>query len=87
MGLYVFYMNATPSAGEGKEGKLPAEEHVVVNVAKLDAAAAAAEKSSEVHPVTEMASTVRKSCAAEAPTAEQAQEAAVVDMPRSVEVV
>lgn len=89
MGLYVFYMNATPAAGEGKEGKegkLPAEEHVVVNVAKLDVAAAA-EKSYEVHPVTEVASAVPKSCAAEAAAAGQAQEVAVVDMPRAVEVV
>ncbi|KAF0889819.1 hypothetical protein E2562_032873 [Oryza meyeriana var. granulata] len=82
MGLYVFYMNATPPAGEGKEGKLPVEEHVVVNVGKLTATP---EKSSEVHPVTEMATAVPRTCAAEA-AAEP--EVVVVDMPppRAVEV-
>ncbi|XP_040385790.1 bidirectional sugar transporter SWEET13-like [Oryza brachyantha] len=53
MGLYVFYMNATPVAGEGKEGKLAAEEpQVVVNVGKLTATP---DRSSGVHPLTEMA--------------------------------
>ena len=50
MGLYMFYMNKTPSVPEGKVAvKLPAgaEEHVV-----------------NLHPVTEMA--VPKSCKAEA---------------------
>jgi solute carrier family 50 protein (sugar transporter) len=56
MGLYVFYMNATPVAGEGKEGKgkLAAAEElpVVVNVGKL--AAATPDRSTgavHVHPV------------------------------------
>ncbi|KAL6851950.1 hypothetical protein ACP4OV_020135 [Aristida adscensionis] len=65
MGLYMFYMNKTPVAlpGKAEAGKLPttaAEEHVVVSIAKLSPALP--EKSSEVHPVTEMA--VPRGCAA-----------------------
>lgn len=71
MGLYMYYMNATPVVSDGKdgklEGKLPAEEHVVVNIAKLSGTP---EKnySNEVHPVTtEMAARAApRSCAAEA---------------------
>ncbi|XP_062203103.1 bidirectional sugar transporter SWEET13-like [Phragmites australis] len=69
MGLYVFYMNKTPVVAEGKEaGKLPAaaEEYVAVNIAKLSPALP--EKSSEVHPVTEMA-TIPRTCAIEAAAA------------------
>jgi solute carrier family 50 (sugar transporter) len=55
MALYMFYMNKTPVAAEGKQAgaKLPAgtEDHVV-NIAKLSPALP--EKSREVHPVTEM---------------------------------
>ncbi|MEI4861271.1 hypothetical protein Q8G41_27160, partial [Klebsiella pneumoniae] len=65
----MFYMNATPVVDDGKEGKkegkLPAEEHVVVNIAKLSTIP---EKnySNEVHPVMEMAAkAVPRSCAAE----------------------
>ncbi|OEL15065.1 Bidirectional sugar transporter SWEET13, partial [Dichanthelium oligosanthes] len=64
MVLYVFYMNKTPVVAEGKEaGKVPApaEEHVLVNIAKLSPALP--ERSSEVHPVREMG--VPRSCAAE----------------------
>lgn len=85
MGLYVFYMNATPVAGEGKEGKgkLAAAEElpVVVNVSKL--AAATPDRSSvavHVHPVP-------RSCAAEAAAA--AEPEVLVDIPpppRAVEV-
>lgn len=86
MGLYVFYMNATPVAGEGKEGKgkLAAAEElpVVVNVGKL--AAATPDRSTgavHVHPVP-------RSCAAEAAVAEPE---VLVDIPpppppRAVEV-
>ncbi|TVU50341.1 hypothetical protein EJB05_01710 [Eragrostis curvula] len=64
MGLYMFYMNKTPVGAEGKEaGKLPAatDEHIIVNMAKLSPALP--EKSSEVHPVAEMA---RTNCATQA---------------------
>jgi solute carrier family 50 protein (sugar transporter) len=70
MGLYMYYMNATPLVGDGKEGKLqegtqPAEEHVVVNIANLGSTP---EKNygNEVHPVMEMAARAApRSCAAE----------------------
>lgn len=67
--LYVLYMNKTPVViAEGKEaGKLPsaADEHVLVNIAKLSPALP--ERSSGVHPVTQMAAAVpARSCAAEA---------------------
>ncbi|GJN35012.1 hypothetical protein PR202_gb23736 [Eleusine coracana subsp. coracana] len=62
MVLYMFYMNKTPIV-QGKEAdtKLPVgtEEHVV-NIPKLSPALP--EKSSEVHPVTEMGNP-RTSCA------------------------
>ncbi|TVU50344.1 hypothetical protein EJB05_01713 [Eragrostis curvula] len=67
MGLYMFYMNKTPVGTEGKEaGKLPttADEHIIVNIAKLSPALP--EKSSEVHPVAEMA---RTNCGAQAAAA------------------
>uniref|UniRef100_A0ACD6AFT4 Uncharacterized protein n=1 Tax=Avena sativa TaxID=4498 RepID=A0ACD6AFT4_AVESA len=58
MGLYMFYMNSTPIVGDGKEGKqegrLPAEEHVVVNIPKLGATPER-NYGNEVHQVTEMA--------------------------------
>jgi len=66
--LYVVYMNKTPVVAEGKDaaGKLPttaaADEHVLVNIAKLSPALP--EKSSEVHPVFEMGAPRR--CATEA---------------------
>ena len=68
--LYVVYMNKTPVVAEGKDaagGKLPtaaaaADEHVLVNIAKLSPAIP--EKSSEVHPVFEMGAPRR--CATEA---------------------
>jgi len=69
--LYVVYMNKTPVVAEGKDaaGKLPttaaADEHVLVNIAKLSPALP--EKSSEVHPVFEMGAPRR--CATEAPKA------------------
>ncbi|KAL6622491.1 hypothetical protein ACP70R_032370 [Stipagrostis hirtigluma subsp. patula] len=65
MGVYMFYMNKTPVATEGKEaGKPPAEEeeHVAVNIEKLSPAVL--EKSSEMQPVTEMA-TAARTCAVE----------------------
>nr|AYV91996.1 SWEET13c [Saccharum spontaneum] len=69
MVLYVLYMNKTPVAvAEGKDasGKLPsaADEHVLVNIAKLSPALP--ERSSGVHPVTQMAAVPNRSCAAEA---------------------
>jgi solute carrier family 50 protein (sugar transporter) len=90
MGLYMFYMNATPVASDGKdgkqEGKLPAEEHVVVNIAKLGMTP---EKNygNEVHPVTEMAKrAVPRSCAAEMAAAPEKEAVLTVDVPRPVEV-
>jgi solute carrier family 50 protein (sugar transporter) len=70
MALYMFYMNATPIVGDGKEGKqdgkLPAEEHVVVNIAKLSTIPEKNYGNNEVHPVMEMAAkAVPRSCAAE----------------------
>ncbi|KQJ86763.1 bidirectional sugar transporter SWEET13 [Brachypodium distachyon] len=66
MALYMFYMNKTPIVrGDGKEGKLPAaEEHVVVNMAKLGGGATPDNKNcgSEVYPVEVKA--LPKSCAA-----------------------
>ncbi|PUZ67085.1 hypothetical protein GQ55_3G403800 [Panicum hallii var. hallii] len=67
MVLYVVYMNKTPVVAEGKDagGKLAtaaADEHVLVNIAKLSPALP--EKSSEVHPVFEMGAPRR--CATEA---------------------
>ena len=58
MVLYVLYMNKTPVAvAEGKDagGKLPsaADEHVVVNIAKLSPVLP--ERSSGVHRATQMA--------------------------------
>lgn len=69
MVLYVLYMNKTPVAAtaEGKDaGKLSsaADEHVLVNIAKLSPALP--ERSSGVHPVTQMAGVPVRSCAAEA---------------------
>nr|AYV91994.1 SWEET13a [Saccharum spontaneum] len=71
MVLYVLYMNKTPVAvAEGKDagGKLPsaADEHVVVNIAKLSPALP--ERSSGVHQATQMAvaAVPARSCAAEA---------------------
>jgi solute carrier family 50 (sugar transporter) len=68
MALYMFYMNKTPVGAHGKDaGKLPtaADEHIIVNIAKLSPALP--EKSSEVHPVAEMA---RINCATEVAMAE-----------------
>jgi solute carrier family 50 protein (sugar transporter) len=68
MVLYVFYMNKTPVVAGGKDadGKLPttaaADEHVLVNIAKLSPALP--ERSSGVHPVREMGLPTR-TCAAE----------------------
>jgi solute carrier family 50 (sugar transporter) len=68
MVLYVFYMNKTPvAAAVGKDaGKLPsaADEHVLVNIAKLNPALP--ERTSGMHPVTQMAAVPARSCAAEA---------------------
>ncbi|CAD6267862.1 unnamed protein product [Miscanthus lutarioriparius] len=71
MVLYVLYMNKTPVAvAEGKNagGKLPsaADEHVVVNIAKLSPVLP--ERSSGVHRATQMAvaAVPTRSCAAEA---------------------
>lgn len=70
MVLYVLYMNKTPVAvAEGKDagGKLPAaaDDHVLVNIAKLSPALP--ERSSGVHPVVaQMAAISNRSCAAEA---------------------
>ncbi|CAN6338285.1 unnamed protein product [Urochloa humidicola] len=64
--LYVFYMNKTPVVASGKDtGKLAtasADDHVLVNIAKLSPALP--ERSSGVHPVREMGLPAR-SCAAE----------------------
>ncbi|CAD6267861.1 unnamed protein product [Miscanthus lutarioriparius] len=71
MVLYVLYMNKTPVAvAEGKDagGKLPsaADDHVLVNIAKLSPALP--ERSSGVHRATQMvvAAVPARSCAAEA---------------------
>uniref|UniRef100_K3Z8D0 Bidirectional sugar transporter SWEET n=1 Tax=Setaria italica TaxID=4555 RepID=K3Z8D0_SETIT len=72
MVLYVFYMNKTPVVADGKEaGKLPtaADEHVLVNIAKLSPALP--ERSSGVHPVREMGLPTR-TCAAEVAAATRA---------------
>ncbi|KAL5206078.1 hypothetical protein ABZP36_034287 [Zizania latifolia] len=90
MGLYVFYMNAKPVAGEGKEAKLPAAEDqavVVVDVSKLATTPEKNSSYSEVHPVTEMATAsaaVARNCAVEAAVAPETEVA--VDMPRALEV-
>ncbi|XP_047047049.1 bidirectional sugar transporter SWEET13-like [Lolium rigidum] len=91
MGLYMFYMNATPVVAEGKEGKqegkLPAEEHVVVNIAKLSATPER-NYGNEVHPVMEMAARAApRSCAAEAVAAPEKDAALAVDVARPVQVV
>ncbi|KAL6622846.1 hypothetical protein ACP70R_018838 [Stipagrostis hirtigluma subsp. patula] len=82
MGLYVFYMNKTPVIAEGKEAsKLPAadEENVIMTIPKLSPALP--EKSSEVHPVYEMAAP--RTCAAEAAAAAAvAENRAVFDVVR-----
>ena len=69
--LYVLYMNKTPVAvAEGKDagGKLPsaADEHVLVNIAKLSPTLP--ERRSGVHRATQMAvaAVPARSCAAEA---------------------
>ncbi|KAG2629234.1 hypothetical protein PVAP13_3KG402900 [Panicum virgatum] len=82
--LYVVYMNKTPVVAEGMDaagGKLPtaaaaADEHVLVNIAKLSPAIP--EKSSEVHPVFEMGAPRR--CATEAAKAAAAANRDVVDV-------
>jgi solute carrier family 50 protein (sugar transporter) len=91
MGLYMFYMNATPVVAEGKEGKqegkLPAEEHVVVNIAKLSATPER-NYGNEVHPVMQMAARAApRSCAAEAVAAPEKEAALAVDVARPVQVV
>ncbi|KAG8048638.1 hypothetical protein GUJ93_ZPchr0009g216 [Zizania palustris] len=91
MGLYMFYMNAKPVAGEGKEAKLrPAAEDqaLVVDVSKLATMQEKSSSYSEVHPVTEMATAyaaVPRNCAVEAAAAAPETEVAV-DMPRNLEV-
>ena len=70
MVLYVLYMNKTPVAvAEGKDagGKLPsaADEHVLVNIAKLSPALP--ERSSGLHRATQMAAVPNRSCAAAPP--------------------
>uniref|UniRef100_A0A0D9XZ87 Bidirectional sugar transporter SWEET n=1 Tax=Leersia perrieri TaxID=77586 RepID=A0A0D9XZ87_9ORYZ len=90
MGLYVFYMNATPVIAGEKAAKLAAEEenHVVVNVAKLSATPERISCSDQVHPVTEMAATVVVAGAAVPTTcaAAAAQEPEVVVEPAAVRV-
>ncbi|XP_047050374.1 bidirectional sugar transporter SWEET13-like [Lolium rigidum] len=90
MGLYMFYMNATPVVAEGKEGKqegkLPAEEHVVVNIAKLSATPER-NYGNEVHPVMQMAARAAPgSCAADVAAPEKGA-ALAVDVARPVQVV
>ncbi|PWZ46129.1 Bidirectional sugar transporter SWEET13 [Zea mays] len=70
MVLYVFYMNKTPvAAAVGKDaGKLPsaADDHVLVNIAKLNPALPERTSGTMMHPVTQMAAVPARSCAAEA---------------------
>ncbi|KAL6851949.1 hypothetical protein ACP4OV_020134 [Aristida adscensionis] len=68
MALYMFYMNKTPVAMEGKDAsKLPAtdDEHVIVNITDLNPTVP--KKAPEAHHATEMAtSAVPRTCTAEA---------------------
>jgi solute carrier family 50 protein (sugar transporter) len=91
MGLYMFYMNATPVVGDGKEGKqsgkLPAEEYVVVNMPKLGATPKK-NYSNEVRPVTEMAArAIPGSCGFEVAAAPEKDAVLTVNAARPVEVV
>lgn len=83
MGLYVFYMNATPVAGEGKEGKgkLAAAEElpVILNVGKLAGTPDRSSGAVHVHSVP-------RSCAAEAAAAEPEVLVDIPPPPRAVEV-
>jgi solute carrier family 50 protein (sugar transporter) len=78
MVLYVLYMNKTPVAVAG--GKLPsaADEHVLVNIAKLSPALP--ERSSGLHRATQMAVVPARSCAAEAAAPAMLHNRDVVDV-------
>ena len=85
MVLYVLYMNKTPVAvAEGKDagGKLPsaADDHVLVNIAKLSPALP--ERRSGVHRATQMAvaAVPARSCAAEAAASAMLPNRYVVDV-------
>uniref|UniRef100_A0ACD5ZEL0 Uncharacterized protein n=1 Tax=Avena sativa TaxID=4498 RepID=A0ACD5ZEL0_AVESA len=91
MGLYMYYMNATPLVGDGKdgkqEGKLSDEEHGVVNISNLGATP---EKNygNEVHQVTEMAArAVPRSCAVEVVAAPEKEAVLNVNVARPAQVV